>query len=56
MEAIRTLGLTVKASDEEAEKFCLDIISGTVKRATDVVPWLARRLEEFPTYEAATDA
>jgi death-on-curing protein len=48
MEAIRTLGLTVRASDDEAEKFCLDIISGTVKRATDVVPWLAKRLEEFP--------
>lgn len=48
MESIRTLGLTVKASDDEAEKFCMDVISGTIKHATDVVSWLAKRLEEFP--------
>jgi death-on-curing protein len=48
MEALCSLGLTVKASDEEAENFCLDIISGSVKHATDVIPWLAKRLEEFP--------
>ncbi len=48
MEALRSLGLTIKATDDEAEQFCLDIISGAVKRATDVIPWLAKRLEEFP--------
>lgn len=47
-ETLRSLGLTIEATDDEAEKFCLDIISGAVKRATDVVPWLAHRLEEFP--------
>jgi death-on-curing protein len=48
MEALRSKGLTIAASDDEAEKFCLDIISGTIKHATDVVPWLAKRLEEYP--------
>jgi death-on-curing protein len=48
MESLRVLGLTVKASDDEAEQFCLDVISGSVKDATAVVSWIASRLEEFP--------
>jgi death-on-curing protein len=47
MEALRCLGLTVLATDDEAEKFCLDVISGEIKNAIDVVPWVAQRLEEF---------
>ena len=48
MESLRTLGLTIEASDDEAEQFCLDVISGKLKHATDVVAWFARRLKEFP--------
>ena len=48
MEVLRSLGLTVKANEEEAVQFCLDITSSSVKCATDVIPWLAQRLEEFP--------
>jgi hypothetical protein len=48
MEVLRMLGLTINATDDEAEQFCLDIISGTVKHAIDVVSWIAKRLEEFP--------
>lgn len=48
VEVLRSLGLTIKATDEEAENLCLDIIGGTVKHATDVIPWIAKRLQEFP--------
>ncbi len=48
MEILRTLGVSIKASDDEAEKFCLDVISGAIEQATDVVSWFAKRLEEFP--------
>jgi death-on-curing protein len=47
METLRQFGLTVRATDEEAEKFCKDIISGEIKKALDVVLWIEPRLEEF---------
>ena len=50
MEALRSLGLTINASDEEAEKLCLDVITGegSIKNAVDVSLWLAPRLEALP--------
>jgi death-on-curing protein len=50
MEALRSLGLTVAATDDEAETFCLEVITGTgpVRSAVDVCLWLAPRLEAVP--------
>jgi death on curing protein len=46
MEVLRSLGLTVKATDQEVEKYCVAIIEGSeVKTALDVSSWLALRLE-----------
>jgi death on curing protein len=47
IEVLRMLGLTVSADADEAEQFCLDVISGTIKDTSGVVSWIARRLEEF---------
>ncbi len=47
MEVLRTLGLTVHATDDEIEEFCLAIIENDppqVKGAVDVAVWLAPRL------------
>ena len=49
MEALRNLGLTITATDDEAEAFCLDIATGTVRNAMDVPLWLAPRLEALAT-------
>ncbi|MBV9760921.1 MAG: Fic family protein [Acidobacteriaceae bacterium] len=50
MEVLRTLGLTVHASDHEAEEFCLDVITGraSVHTGIDVCLWLAPRLLGLP--------
>ena len=50
MEVLRSLGLTIAATDDEAEAFCLDVITGAreVKVTTDVGIWLAPRLEALP--------
>jgi len=50
MEILRSLGLTVNATDEEAEMFCLDVITGRglVKKAVDVCLWIAPTLEALP--------
>jgi death on curing protein len=50
MEALRSLGLSISATDDEAENFCLDVITGNgpVKNAVDVCVWLAPRLEAVP--------
>jgi death-on-curing protein len=50
MEALRSLGLTIEATDGEAEQFCLDVISGKalVKTATDICSWLTPRLVALP--------
>ena len=47
MEALRSLGLTIKATDDEAEDYCKSIIAHEVQRATDVISWFAPRLEEY---------
>jgi len=53
MEILRSLGLTIRASDDEAETFCVEVITGAgnVKRAVDVCIWLAPRLEALPELE-----
>lgn len=50
MEVLRSLGLTIGATDDEAERFCIDVItgSGSVKNAVDICIWLAPRLEALP--------
>jgi death-on-curing protein len=50
MEVLRSLGLTISATDEESDEFCLNVITGggVVKMATDVCVWLAPRLEALP--------
>jgi len=37
-------GLTVQATDDEAETFCMDIAKGTIDKGEDVVNWIAARL------------
>jgi death-on-curing protein len=46
-EVLRRLGLTIKATDDEANLFCLKIACGEIGKATDVPLWLAQRLEEY---------
>ena len=48
MEVLRGLGVTIDATDDAAEQFCLDVISGTVGDAVDVAAWLADRLVALP--------
>lgn len=50
MEVLRSLGLTVNATDDEAEAFCINVITGEnmVKKAVDVCLWIAPRLEALP--------
>lgn len=45
MAVLARLGLTVKATDDEAVEFVLRIATGEVKAASEAVYWLARRLE-----------
>lgn len=47
MECLRTLGLTVNVTDDEAEQYCFSVIRRDVKNATDVSLWLAPKLEAF---------
>lgn len=46
MEVLRSLGLTVSATDDEAEEFCLQVITGTgkVTNGIEASRWLASRL------------
>lgn len=44
MWVLLKLGLTVQASDDDAERFCVALASGDIKVAEDVVVWLAERL------------
>jgi hypothetical protein len=37
--------LTLAASDEEAEEFCLQIAEGKIRSAAPVVDWVAERLQ-----------
>jgi hypothetical protein len=37
-------GLTVKVTDDDAERFCLSVASGQIKSADEVIIWLADRL------------
>lgn len=48
MEALRGLGLTITATDDEVEQFCGDIVNGSIENAVDVSVWLADRLIELP--------
>jgi death-on-curing protein len=48
MEVLRLLGLTVDATDDEAEQLCVDIINGSIKNAIDVPLWFAPRLVALP--------
>jgi death on curing protein len=48
LEVLRQLGLTVNASDDEAEQLFVDIMSSSIKNAIDVSLWLAQRLEALP--------
>jgi death-on-curing protein len=48
MEALRNMGLTIDVDDDAAEKFCLDVINGTVVNAVDVSVWLADKLVAIP--------
>jgi death on curing protein len=45
MSVLAALGLTVKATDDEAETLVLEIASGVMKEPLRVVSWLAARLE-----------
>jgi death-on-curing protein len=47
MECLRQYGLTLNASTDEAEAFCLKIIDREIKNAVEVSIWLAPRLVAF---------
>ncbi|MGH7906201.1 MAG: Fic family protein [Candidatus Binataceae bacterium] len=47
MEVLRSLGLTVRATDDEVEAFVLSIIGTDVQNAIDVADWVAPRLESL---------
>jgi len=51
MEVLRSLGLTVQVSDEDAEAFCLAIAAGDapITKAVEVSGWLAPRLTLLPS-------
>jgi prophage maintenance system killer protein len=42
---LASLGLTVKATDDEAEGFVTRIADGTTRNALEVIQWLAARVE-----------
>lgn len=46
MEALRNLGLTILATDDEAEDFCVGMLDGSsaIEKASDVFNWLVPRL------------
>jgi death-on-curing protein len=49
MEVLRSIGLTVDATDDKVERFCLSIIEKSVASAAAVTEWLASKLIALPT-------
>jgi death-on-curing protein len=45
MSVLASLGLTVKATDDEATDFVLKIAAGQIRNGLEVVQWIATRLE-----------
>jgi death on curing protein len=48
VEVLRQLGLTLNATDDEAEQLFIDIMNSSVQSAVEVSLWLAPRLEVLP--------
>ena len=44
MHVLLGLNLTIDATDDEAESYCLSVLDGSVRSATDVCTWFADRL------------
>ncbi len=55
-EVLATIGLEVKATDEEAIKFVKDVANKVVPDVHSVVKWVAERLQELRKPEAVATA
>ena len=44
MRVLLTLGLTVEATDDEAEAFCLAVATGAIRQPEQAIAWIAERL------------
>jgi len=44
LQVVLNLDLTLDVSEDDAERYCLSILSGEVANATDVSIWMAGKL------------